>query len=317
VGAIRAEWGATGYENGRLGYPITNEVCGLTGGGCYQMFEGGAINWSPAAGAHLSAGGIRAVWAGQGFESGWLGYPTTDEVCSGTDCVQKYQGGVISWRNGVVRTYGYNECDTLNDSRSVYSGQGARNVTFAVAEAYGRSDAWIIRCMGIAGVYVTDWATEGTVGRSGFKPPGVPSGPTRYEYSPTGSYSFTDAFGLGNPGTALNYITLSPGSRWGGNPWTPTYNTYFESSSWVGYDENMWYFANRSTHDYRQGAVINYNRPPDSGIVQDAGFAIFLHENPAPTAGCVAVPEWAMVDWLQKAAPGDRMIMGVRADLFR
>ncbi|WP_235780463.1 hypothetical protein [Sinomonas notoginsengisoli] len=317
VGGIRGTWAAYGYENGRMGYPTTDEVCGLRDGGCYQMYEGGAIVWSAGTGAHISVGGIRDAWAGQGYENGWLRYPTTDEICSGSDCIQRFQGGAISWRNGTARTYGYNECDYLNDSRSVYSSQGARSVTFAVAEAYGSSSAWIIRCMNIAGIYVNDWATPGTVGASGFKAPGVPSGPTRDLYSPSGSYSMTDAFGLGNPGTALNYINLNPNSRWGGNPWTPTYNTYFESSSWVGYDENMWYFATRPQHDYRQGAVINYNRPPDSDIVQDAGFAIFLHENPVPTAGCVAIPDWYMVDWLQKAVPGDRFIMGVRGDIFR
>ena len=262
-------------------------------------------------------GAIRGLWAAENFENGWLRYPVTDEICSTTAYVQKFQGGVISWRPGSVRTHVYSECEALHDSRSVYPSHGASSVTFAVAEDYGRSDAWIIRCMNVAGVYATDWAVRGTVGASGFKPPGVPSGPTRHLYSPTGSYSVTEAFGLGNPGTALHYITLNPNSRWGGNPWTPTYNKYFESPGWVGWDENMWYFATRPQHDYRQGAVINYNKPPDSEIVQDAGFAIFLHMNTAPTAGCVAIPDWHMVDWLQKAAPGDRFIMGVRSALFR
>ncbi|MGX9900950.1 L,D-transpeptidase family protein [Arthrobacter sp. SA17] len=144
----------------------------------------------------------------------------------------------------------------------------------------------------------------------------VASGPTRYNFSPTGSYSVTEAFGLGNPGTALPYRTLNPRSRWGGNPWTDTYNKYFESSSWVGYDENMWYFATGRSHDYRQGAVINYNRPPDSEIVQDAGFAIFLHQHKVPTAGCISLDDWAVEDFLRKSVPGDRIIMGVARDIF-
>ncbi|GAA5199622.1 hypothetical protein GCM10023346_39870 [Arthrobacter gyeryongensis] len=99
VGGIRAAWAATGYENGPLGYPTTNEVCGLRDGGCYQMYQAGAIVWSPATAAHVSLGGIRAAWAATGYENGPLGYPTTNEVCGLRDggCYQMYQGGAIVW----------------------------------------------------------------------------------------------------------------------------------------------------------------------------------------------------------------------------
>jgi L,D-peptidoglycan transpeptidase YkuD (ErfK/YbiS/YcfS/YnhG family) len=313
-GAIRSGWAATGYENGPLGYPTTDEIA--LRGGVYQLYQGGAMYWSPGTGAHASRGGIRAVWAGTGYENGSLGYPVADELCSGSSCIQKFQGGTITWLAGVTGVHPYNECEALNTGRSKYPSYGASAVSFAIAESYGSYRATFVRCQNTAGVYWPDWSAGATVGRSGFKPPGVASGPTRYEYSPTGDYSVTQAFGLGNPGTALPYQTLNPNSRWGGNPWTATYNQYFESSNWVGYDENMWYFATRSTHDYRQGAVLNYNRPPDSRIVQDAGFAIFLHGNTSPTAGCIALPDWNLVNWLQKARGGDRIIMGVRSALF-
>ena len=52
-------------------------------------------------------------------------------------------------------------------------------------------------------------------------------------------------------------------------------------------------------------------------IVQDAGFAIFLHENKAPTAGCIALDDGAVEDYRRKSTPGDRIIMGVASDLFR
>ncbi|MDQ0258654.1 uncharacterized protein with LGFP repeats/L,D-peptidoglycan transpeptidase YkuD (ErfK/YbiS/YcfS/YnhG family) [Sinomonas atrocyanea] len=315
-GAIRGAWAATGYENGPLGYPTTDELP-IRSGGVYQLYQGGAMYWSPGTGARASRGGIRAVWAGTGYENGSLGYPVTNELCSGSSCIQKFQGGTITWIAGATGVHPYNECESLNNGRSNYPSYGASAVSFAIAESYGSYRATFVRCQNTAGVYWPDWSAGATVGRSGFKPPGVASGPTRYEYSPTGDYSVTQAFGLGNPGTELPYQTLNPNSRWGGNPWSGTYNQYFESSSWVGYDENMWYFATRSTHDYRQGAVLNYNRPPDAGIVQDAGFAIFLHENTSPTAGCIALPDWNLVDWLQKARSGDRIIMGVRSALFR
>ena len=97
VGAIRGLWAATGSENGRLGYPVTDEVAGLRDGGAYQNYQGGAIVWSPATGAHSSTGAIRSIWASTGFESGRLGYPTSDEYSTGNDgsVAQNYQGGVI------------------------------------------------------------------------------------------------------------------------------------------------------------------------------------------------------------------------------
>lgn len=97
-GAIRGEWGVTGYEKGVLGYPTSNEVTGLKNGGVYQNYEGGAIIYSPATGAHESIGGIRTAWASTGYENGRLGYPTSDEyVTSPGHVTQNYQGGTISW----------------------------------------------------------------------------------------------------------------------------------------------------------------------------------------------------------------------------
>ncbi|MDQ0849949.1 uncharacterized protein YkwD [Arthrobacter sp. B3I9] len=98
-GAIRGKWAATGFENGALGYPTSDEVSGLRNGGVYQNYQGGSILWSPASGAHVSVGGIRSVWARTGFENGVLGYPVTDEVAGLRDggVYQNYQGGAIIW----------------------------------------------------------------------------------------------------------------------------------------------------------------------------------------------------------------------------
>jgi D-alanyl-D-alanine carboxypeptidase len=98
-GGIRAAWGSTGFENGKLGYPTGSEACGLRGGGCYQNFQGGQIHWSPATGAHPTWGGLAAAWAKTGWENGKLGYPTGSEVCGlrGGGCYQSYQGGSIHW----------------------------------------------------------------------------------------------------------------------------------------------------------------------------------------------------------------------------
>ncbi|MGN7251613.1 hypothetical protein [Arthrobacter sp. SAFR-014] len=314
-GAVRTRWTASGAQNSSMGYPVTGEICGQPGKGCVQRFQGGRIYWSPTSGAWIIRGAIGGKFAATGATRGSLGYPVSNEKCTSGQCVQSFQRGFISWisRAG-TRSYGITECQKLNNGRSRYSAYGANRVLLTFTQGYKQSRATNVYCVRIAGMYLPDWKTDGYVGASGFKAPGVPSGPTRNLYSPTGSYSVTEAFGLGNPGTQLPYRTLNPRSRWGGNPWTATYNKYFESSSWVGWDENMWYFATRASHDYRQGVVINYNRP---NIVQDAGFAIFLHMNKVPTAGCISLDDWAVVDYIKKSKPGDRIIMGTYGALFR
>lgn len=304
-----------GWAGGVLGYPTNQQVCGQPNGGCYQEFQGGRL-WSNNAhgNAYMTNAGIGSSYLAKGGPSSFLGYPISDEKCSGGQCVQTFVGGYIGWGPNAAGYYNMSECQNLNNGNSRYSAGGSKHALLTFTQSYGQSYASNVYCKNIAGIYVTEWKTDGYVGTSGFKSPGVASGPTRYLYSPTGAYTVTEAFGLGNPGTKLPYRTLNPNSRWGGNPYTSTYNKYFESTSWIGYDENMWYFATRAAHDYRQGAVINYNRP---NITQDAGFAIFLHENKIPTAGCISLDDWAVVDYLQKSVSGDRIIMGVKSAIFK
>ena len=82
-----------------LGYPTGDVVCGQPGGGCYQDYQGGAIIWSAATGAHPTSGDVRAAWARTGFLTGFLRYPTADVICGqpGGGCYQDYQGGAIIW----------------------------------------------------------------------------------------------------------------------------------------------------------------------------------------------------------------------------
>lgn len=89
-----ASWGSVGP--GRLGYPIAGQVCGLRDGGCLQEFQRGAIYWSPASEAHMVVGGIRDVWARQGWEFGQLGYPVGNEGFWAGAYRQNFQGGSIA-----------------------------------------------------------------------------------------------------------------------------------------------------------------------------------------------------------------------------
>ncbi len=95
-GAIRAHWAALGYESGLLGFPTTDESPAANGGR-YNNFEYGAITWSPTAGAHETHGAIRARWAALGYESGPLGFPTSDEYPVPGGTAQNYEHGTLTW----------------------------------------------------------------------------------------------------------------------------------------------------------------------------------------------------------------------------
>jgi uncharacterized protein with LGFP repeats len=95
-GAIRGAWAAQGWENGWLGYPVSDEVA-LRGGGVAQVFSGGTIYWSAATGAHVVSGAIRQAYGNNGWENGRLGYPVSDEYGAGGRARrQDFQGGSIT-----------------------------------------------------------------------------------------------------------------------------------------------------------------------------------------------------------------------------
>ena len=91
-------WAAWGYEAGRLGYPVADEVCGLRNGGCGQVFGGGSIYLSAATGSHVIGGAIRDEWQATGFENGF-GYPKDDATCGlrNGGCGQNFESASIYW----------------------------------------------------------------------------------------------------------------------------------------------------------------------------------------------------------------------------
>lgn len=319
-GGIQGRYDALGGSASYLGYPVANEKCGLRGGGCSQAFQRGSIYFAIGAGTQAVWGGLGLYYASRYAQDGVLGYPTTGEMCdSGGNCRQLFQFGELQWVTGygvkfMPATSGY--CPALNTGTVKYATGGASRVSFAIAADYRATRVNFITCVRQAsGQYTTEWGALGSAGESGFAGPGYATGPTWQKYSPTGSFTVTEAFGLGNPGTSLAYRTLNPYSRWGGQL-NGNYNKYFESSGDVFPDENMWYYATRPSRDYRQGVVINYNRPPDSPIVMNAGFAIFLHGNNVPTWGCISLNDGDLLQFMRTANPGDRFVMGVANDIF-
>lgn len=98
-GAIGERYGTLGWEHSRLGYPTTDENCGLVAGGCYNHFQGGSIYWSPGSGGQPVWGAIRDKWADSGWEHSKSGYPASPEYCGLRDggCFQRYGFGSIYW----------------------------------------------------------------------------------------------------------------------------------------------------------------------------------------------------------------------------
>ncbi len=80
-GDILKKWAQLNWENGPMGYPVTDETATPDGIGRFNHFEnGGSIYWTPNTGANAVLGDIRKRWESLGWENSYLGYPTSDEV---------------------------------------------------------------------------------------------------------------------------------------------------------------------------------------------------------------------------------------------
>lgn len=100
-GLIRAEWANIGFECSQVGLPTSGEqATSCAPGGRFNIFELGAITWSPSAGAHVTSGAIRARWAQAGLDCGRYGLPTSDPYSCIAGNIETYcqafQGGVIN-----------------------------------------------------------------------------------------------------------------------------------------------------------------------------------------------------------------------------
>jgi uncharacterized protein with LGFP repeats len=95
-GAIAAHYYALGGSRSPLGATIGDEYD--VAGGRGAAFEHGRMYWSPSSGAHYVQGAILSKWASLRAYSGFLRFPTTDELSAAPDGRwNRFQGGVIVW----------------------------------------------------------------------------------------------------------------------------------------------------------------------------------------------------------------------------
>jgi len=99
-GAIMAKWAQYQWATGVLGYPVTDERTTPDGTGRYNHLQGGSIYWTPSTGAHTVQGAIRDSWAAQGWETGSLGYPISDERAVAGGRQSDFEGGSLFWDAG-------------------------------------------------------------------------------------------------------------------------------------------------------------------------------------------------------------------------
>jgi hypothetical protein len=115
-GLIRAKWAKLGWEKSVLGYPKTDERNCPVAGGKYNLFQRGTILWFPPSKEAFEVhGAIRSKWVSLGCESGFLGFPVTDELpCpDGIGRFNHFQNGSIYWKpsisahevHGLIRNY--------------------------------------------------------------------------------------------------------------------------------------------------------------------------------------------------------------------
>jgi peptidoglycan/xylan/chitin deacetylase (PgdA/CDA1 family) len=107
TGAILSKYRSLGTVTSFLRYPTADERHGVAGG-YYSSFEGGSVYSLPATGAHEVRGAIRAKWFTLGAESGFLGYPQSDEVAVSIGRASRSQHGNVYWNstNGAHEVHG-------------------------------------------------------------------------------------------------------------------------------------------------------------------------------------------------------------------
>lgn len=129
--------------------------------------------------------------------------------------------------------------------------------------------------------------------------------------TPTGMYALGQLFSYeANIATRIPFIQTSSEDKWVDDVNSPQYNQYVHGTTTAKSFENL---LLKSVH-YKYCMVIEYNTQP---IVKGKGSAIFFHvadEKYSATAGCVAIAEKDMLQYLQWLDPKKKTAIFIFAD---
>lgn len=104
-GEIKDLYTKLGGPTSFLLFPKSNELTSPDGIGKRSEFINGFIYWHPETGAHSVSIPVSKVWQRHGWEGGFLGYPTTDDISLGNQWyVQHFQGGHVYTHNALPAT---------------------------------------------------------------------------------------------------------------------------------------------------------------------------------------------------------------------
>ena len=94
-GRIGGRYHEIGGPESPLGFPTTSETITPDGVGRFNHFEHGSIYWTPDTGAQVVMADIANAWADEGWETGRLGYPTSERYDVPGGVAQDFEGGYI------------------------------------------------------------------------------------------------------------------------------------------------------------------------------------------------------------------------------
>ena len=100
-GAIFAKYGEFGFEQGMVGFPVSDEL--PIPGGRQSLFQNAEIVWSSERGAHVLVGDIRNSYNALGGTAGPLGYPSSSERSEPGGMSQSFAHGEIFWQRSSRR----------------------------------------------------------------------------------------------------------------------------------------------------------------------------------------------------------------------
>ena len=93
---IEKKWASMGGADGVLGKPYGESRKTIDGNGKYQRFDNGSIYWNPDSGAFYIYGVVESKYTKMGYESSYLGFPTSDTIDLGDKrSYNNFTGGVI------------------------------------------------------------------------------------------------------------------------------------------------------------------------------------------------------------------------------